>query len=108
MKRIPPFDKHVGPNRAAAEIIAADPARYQGLMAEWAAAILKGASTMIDLLGDPKHSGSAHASLQPVPTRLAAPNSARAAQVPQVQDQVVEQAARARHQAGTASGGARW
>jgi hypothetical protein len=93
MKRIKAFDKYVGQNRAAAEIIASDPARYGGIMAAWAAAVLEGEFPMIDLLGDQKHSGSAHAPLQPLPTRLAAPNSARAAEVPEVQDQVVEQGA---------------
>lgn len=94
-------------NRLAAEIIAANPRRYQGLMAEWAAAIL-GGSRMIDLPNAQKHSGGARPSLQPLPARLAAPNRARAAEVPEMQDNLLEPAAGTQDQARTARGGARW
>jgi hypothetical protein len=92
-------------NRAAAEIIAADPARYQGIMAEWAAMIL-GGFPMIYLRHD-RHTQGADASLQSVRTRLAAPNGDGTADVPEVQEQVLEQGTGARDQAGTAGGGAR-
>lgn len=47
MKRIAPLSKRDAiekQNRMAAEIIAADPRRYPGVMAEWAAAILANGS----------------------------------------------------------------
>ena len=98
MKRAMPFDRYKDQNRMAAEIIAGDPRRYPGLAAEWAAAIL-GGSRMIDLPNAQKHSGGARPSLQPLSARLAAPNRARAAELPELQDHILEPAAGAQNPA---------
>lgn len=99
------YDKYVGQNRAAAEIIAADPARYGGIMAEWARAIL-GEFPMIYLRHDDERTQRADASLQSVRTRLASANGDRTADVPQVQEQVLEQGTGAEHPARKTRGGA--
>jgi hypothetical protein len=59
---------------------------------------------MIYLRHDEDNTRSTHASLQALRAHLAATDGVRPAAVPEVQEQVLEQAARAQDPAGTAGG----
>jgi hypothetical protein len=62
---------------------------------------------MIYLIHDENDPRGTHAPLQPLRTHLATPHGTRAADVPEMQDALLEPTAGTQDQTGTAGGGAR-
>jgi hypothetical protein len=94
-------------NLMAAEIIAANPARYPGLMQEWAQATLAGESRRanhmsMSYLQYGVDSRGADAPMQPLRPQVAQAQSGRAAAVSEVPQRVVEQRAHAQDRKGAA------